>query len=395
MILFFNSVTTIALSLLVLSARGFPRQGMPRRNIRSCSPSEDRRNAILFDSPRIKIVGKAFALPNDENESEKWTMEEDWALLDNLPLFTMSSMTETRTFWTQLWSANAILFSRKKPEDLYQRVQELECRRASRREGQKTKLENDEKSHDRQSPSLTFGASPPVLENWKIEGSDNKVVGQVVSNASGQRTIWFNYHVIGRLEGDPFADKSSSVAPLFPGGYIEAIGGRVYELGQPMLLDEWEKYKANTSSNEREKIDAGDPVRGGGESLKSSAWLFTGSTAAISAFVSSTILSACIGYGAGLSIIQDSSHHHTAASRVPTMLTVETVLAGPSQNGVGMSSQSPTTLSREELKTRAQYKVLREEKLLEKISQRLELDKQNLRQLEQEQQQSPSSKLLP
>jgi hypothetical protein len=239
-----------------------------------------------------------------------------------------------------------------------------------------------------------------------LEANDNKVVGQVtIKGGVGKRTIWFNYHVIGRLEGDPFADKSSSVASLFPGGYVEAIGGRFYELGQPMMLEEWGQKQTNAMTNKQENIVT-DTVKGGDMSSTGSPWWLPGSTAAVSALLSSTILSACIGYGAGLSMIQDSSYHHeTTASK--------TVVAGPSQNsGIKMlppSSSSKSVLavgvksstlsdanqkpSVEELRARAQYRVLREERLLNKISQRLEIDKQELKQLEEQEEQS--SRLLP
>ena len=407
MTLSFNKIALItALSYLLLSVKCFPRRAIPSRTDRSRrhgrAQRSDERNAIFFDSPPIANAGVQFSLLGDERESENWTMEEDWALIDNLPLFTVSSTTETKTFWTQLLSDNAILFATKEPEDLFRRVKELEYQRASRLERQETKLKNDENNHEQLSQSLTFGASPPVLENWKIgmEAKDNKVVGQVNMDSSGQRTIWFHYHVIGRLEGDPFAEKSSSVVSLFPGGYIEAIGGRVYELGQPLLLDEWGTDEINAFSNKQETINAA-PVKGDDESSTASQWWIPGSTAAISALVSSTILSACIGYGAGLSIIQDSSYHYTTPSG-PKMLTIETVLAGP-QKGVNAPSQSSISYnlppnqkaSTEELRERVQYKVLREERLLNKISQRLELDKHNLKQLEeQEQQEQQSSRLL-
>lgn len=412
MTLFINLITVIAaLSYLVLSVEGFPRRAIPSRTARHTRPGDvcrsDERNVIFFDSPPTANVGAKFVVVGNDEGSVNWTLEEDWALIDNLPLFTVSSTLETKTFWTQLWSANAILFSTKKTEDLYRRVQELEYQRDARLERHETKFQ-------KRSPSLRFGSSPPVLENWKIdmEGNDNRVVGQVDIESSGHRTIWFHYHMIGRLTGDPFADKSSSVVSLFPGGYIEAVGGRVYELGQPMLLDKWETKTNSELNNQQQKIDVG-PVRGDDESSATSRWWIPGSTAAISALVSSTILSACIGYGAGLSIIQDSSYHHTTPPP-PKMLTVETVLAGPSQKGYKIPSQSSALAagtrqssisdslspdqrpSTEELRTRTEYKVLREEQLLKKISQRLELDKQTLKQLEeQQQQQQQSSDLLP
>eukprot|EP00536_Pseudo-nitzschia_multiseries_P000757 jgi/Psemu1/300298/fgenesh1_kg.9_\ len=81
----------------------------------------------------------------------------------------------------------------------------------------------------------------------------------------------------------------------------------------------------------------------------------------------------------------------TALQRTESMV----VQAGPSS----LESLRPTP-STEELRARAQYRVLREERLIKKISQRLEIDKQNLqkfeeRQQQQQQQQQQSSGLHP
>jgi len=408
--LFVTIVAIAALSYLMISVEGFHWRAIPRRTARSSSPSHagrsDKRNAIFVGSPPMATTALSdkVGVLDDEEEQESennWTMEEDWVLIDNLPLFTVSSTAETRTFWTQLWSANGILFSTKQPEDLYRRALELKEQRAvsSRLERQEKKLQNAEKNNNPQQSqsSLTFGASPPVLENWKIdlEANDNRVVGRVgMKDSTGQRTIWFHYHVIGRLEGDPFADQSSSAVSLFPGGYIEAVGGRVYELGQPMSLNEWGKETTNIMfNNKQEKIDANTVRKNNDESSTISPWWLPGSTAAVSALVSSTILSACIGYSAGLSIVPDGSHHYQATSPItPTMmLNSSSKAAAAGTKAPTISDSSYQLPSIEERRASTQYKVLREERLVKKISQRLEIDKQNLKQLEEQEQQQQSS----
>ncbi len=422
-----KSTTVMVASLcLALSTEAFPRLAIPggrttRYTATTTSPIRpshvvvrglDERKAIIIGAHQMVPSGTQLSSVDGRQESEAWTLQEDWALMDNLRKFTVSSSTETRTFWTQLWAVNSILFSTKQPEELYKRVQELESQEIAG----KTKLlqSEEERQESTRSPSfsLTFGPSPPVLENWKIEtqGDWNQVVGQIRTNGSGQRTIWFHYHVIGRLEGDPFADSSSSAVTLFPGGYVEAVGGRIYELGQPMLLDDWGVDNAKSMQQHSTERKSGDATSTSTESSIFSKWWVPGSTAAISALVSSTILSACIGYGAGLAIISDSSHHHTPPP-TPTMLNVETVLAGPSHNSAKLPSQSSSltrqaatnrlgtdqTASTEELKARTEYRILREERLLRRISEKLELDKQNLKQLEEreQQEQSSSSQLRP
>ena len=391
-----------ALSYIVLSVTGFPLYDIPRRNIcsrRSNIVNNERIDADLMGSSLPATISNRNTPTNDDEGLEKWTMEEDWALVDNLPLFTVSSTIETRTFWTQLWSANPIIFSTKGPEDLYKRAIELKKERDLREEQQKVESKKFENDH------LIFGASPPVLENWKIDpdAKENMVVGQVTTKDNpGKRTVWFHYHVIGRLQGDPFVDNSSLTASLFPGGFIEAVGGRIYELGQPLSLDEWGK-QTNLFGNQKEAI-AIDSRRNDKEVSRISQWLLPGSTAAITAFLSSTILSACIGYGAGLSIIHDGSHSHQTTYSTPT------VLADPSQSGIKMQQQlssypvpAPATrtdiskpnlkTSTEELRAKTQYKVLREEQFLKKIYLQLEADREFLNQLEEQQEQA--SRLLP
>lgn len=377
------------LSHLVDFAKSFPPQYVLRRI------HGEKTNRSVSRNIRFDAGNQEGPDVDNEGESINWTMEEDWALIDNLPLFTVSTTSETKTFWAQLWSANPILFAKKQPHDLQQRIQELQ-REINRRET------SEKENGGIGRKSLVFGDSPPVLDNWKLdlEQHGNKIGGQLVERSlGGRRTIWFHYHSIGRLEGDPFADQASSVTPLLPGGYIEAIGGRIYELGQPMLLDKWDQVETRKIPTiEKYHIDRKD-YDGGDEHSSTSRWWLPSSTAAISALVSSTILSACIGYGAGLSIIQDGSNHHHIPQPTPTMLTVETVLAGPSQSSSSMivpatKSSDPNALpSIQERQARAQYRVLREERLLKKISQRLEVDKQNLKQLDNEVQQS--SRLLP
>ncbi len=354
----------VALVCIIGTAEAFPRRAIPSGTTRC-----------------VVAGGTRLASAEDPKESEHWTLQEDWALMDNVSKFTVSSTTETKTFWTQLWSANAILFSAKQPKELYKRAQQLDSH----------EITDHPRTKHKTSPSLKFGPSPLVLEHWKIEteGDCNRVVGQINTNGSGQRTIWFHYHVIGRLEGDPFADSSSSTVSLFPGGYIEAVGGRIYELGQPMVFEDWSTDKPKAVGTAPQET----PETTSNESTVFSKWWIPGSTAAISALVSSTILSACIGYGAGLSIISDSSHHPTTPP-TPTMLTVESVLAGPSHSTASNTLPTQQTASTEELRARTQYRVVREEKLLQRISERLELDKQHFKQLEEQQKQEESPSQL-
>jgi len=98
------------------------------------------------------------------------------------------------TFWTALSSSNAALCQRS-PAECAQRAAQLA----------------------QNSTTLEFGREPKVLEAWS-RLADGRVVGRLDA-----RTVWLTVETEGRLASDP---RSSA-------GYIETIGGRVYELGEP------------------------------------------------------------------------------------------------------------------------------------------------------------------
>ncbi|KAL3926419.1 MAG: hypothetical protein SGBAC_013483 [Bacillariaceae sp.] len=247
-----------------------------------------------------------------------------------------------------------------------------------------------------QLPKFTVGEGEfCLLSQWSIEWDrkDSKVVGQLQD--AGGRTIWLNYHCIGRLSGDPLSDASSpSVLQLVSGGYLEAMGGRIYELGEArerrgatttsssssLLVDH--DYSMDTpplqqamdAAKKREKMNE-LTKKEQGESLD---WLLPPVSASVSAFLACTVLSACIGYGAGLSIIADDRHpqDHSATS-IPTATTTTTTTT---------SSSTATTPSLAEQKARAEYRILKEQRLLQRMTERLEADQKALLELQQRQQ---------
>ena len=123
-----------------------------------------------------------------------WCDEEDWALIDSMPEFTVGSGSMTATFWTALSSSNAVLCQRS-PSECERRARLLTAENAS----------------------LNFGGEPMVLCGW-TRLANGRFTGRL-----DDRTVWLTVDVEGRLASDP---RSGA-------GYIETIGGRVYELGEP------------------------------------------------------------------------------------------------------------------------------------------------------------------
>ena len=71
--------------------------------------------------------------------------------------------------------------------------------------------------------------SPPVLQEWSLDGTR-------LSGTLDKRTVWLQYQSMGRLDGDPAGDTGNDANTSIltsPGGFVEAVGGRVYELGSP------------------------------------------------------------------------------------------------------------------------------------------------------------------
>ena len=304
-------------------------------------------------APRLFV---AFPFPVDDSKSEdesssssSWSLEEDWALADQIPRFTVGGDDSSdhaghiRTFWAQL-AASTPELSRKDTTQLIQRAHELNHTDHSKRR------------------RLIFGESPPVLQQWQLDLDQRQAVGQTHDG----RTIWISVLSVGRLKGDPFSnmDVSPSVFSLVPGGYLEAVGGKIYELGEPKngILDNLSEYTSRSSTKKQEQEDK----EAQSTEMK---WWVPATTGTVSAMVASTVLSACIGYGAGLSIIQDESGpHHSSTTR-------SSYSSSPSY----YSSQSQT--SYEERRAQYESKVLREERLLQQVSQRLENDRQELNDL--------------
>mmetsp|Transcript_9284 Transcript_9284/g.25135 ORF Transcript_9284/g.25135 Transcript_9284/m.25135 type:complete len:388 (-) Transcript_9284:127-1290(-) len=322
--------------------------------------------------------------PAPEPQGAGWSIEEEWALLDQLPKFTVGEGGNARTFWAQLQLATPLLSNRDEAELLQH------C--AAARSGESTQ-------------TMVFGPSPPMLNHWTV-AADGRISGQTEEG----RSVWMTTHVIGRLQGDPLVDSSSvgsgAVCQMMPGGYIEAVGGRVYELGHPLKVSIQSNMNGDASPQDTARRTAlahgsnfwgnahnsADGVNDGfGTSRNKTPWWLPATTATIASMVSVSVLSACIGYGAGLSILSDGSHTESSMTQVsaahitPVSITTATSMSASS---IRTTSDNKIEPSISEQRARTEARVLREERVMQVISGKLEQDMSQLvklRQLEHQQ----------
>jgi len=141
----------------------------------------------------IVRVARVGALTMAEADEKKWTQSEDWALADAVPQFTVGQSSSVSTFWTALATTTPELGSRSATE----------CERRF------AKLDAEEPA----------GKQPPVLEDWsKLD--DGRYTGRLAGQSS---FVWLTVALEGRLASDPRTDEP---------GYVEAIGGQIYELSR-------------------------------------------------------------------------------------------------------------------------------------------------------------------
>ena len=127
-------------------------------------------------------------------EKSDWQSDEDWALLDSVPAYSAGSGGRVVTFWEALSAATPALSSRTAAE-CEARARELTAKETS--------------------AAIKCGSQPPLLEDWAML-PDGRYTGTV-----GGRAVWLTVEVAGRLASDPRPTP----------GYVEVMGGQVYELG--------------------------------------------------------------------------------------------------------------------------------------------------------------------
>ena len=148
------------------------------------------------------------AVAEDEDELA-WRDAEDWALADGAPAFTVGRGPQTCTFWTALIAATPELAARS-PAACESRWRVLAAAKGKAAKGKAAKG----------TAGTAVGPQPPVLSDWQ-RLADGRYAGRL-SGETG--FIWLTVALEGRLDSDPRTDVP---------GYIEAVGGRIYELGTP------------------------------------------------------------------------------------------------------------------------------------------------------------------
>ena len=311
---------------------------------------------------------------NDTNDTTEWTMSQDWALLDSVPEFTVGEDVHARTFWAQL-AASTPMLSPFTEADLQQRYAAM--------------LWNDYDpiSVDHPAPSATFSSpapplpllrSPQVLQDWKVlseEGPSFRMSGVM----SDGRAIWFPIQTVGKFESDPKSldmEVKTRVGAT-AGGFVEAVGGRVYELGQPaaMKLNHEEQISERVTSVVLPKQEKDGKSAMTLEALRRFPWV-SATTATMSALFASSILSAAIGYGSGLGIASIEARESSlrSASSLPPSAVVLRQHSRTSGSVVIMQSRMAGTQSVSEQRERAEERVHQEQRLLERMLERLEKD---------------------
>lgn len=289
---------------------------------------------------------------DDEDDDVEWSLEADWALADGAPRFTVGVDDGVRrTFWTQLRASTPELTGVDE-SSLRERYETLSRRRRT--------FENDEDE-----PLPPVGPSPDVLEDWEVDERSSRITGTL----SDGRSVWFVAQTVGRLEGDVVVDddfgasSSSNELGGRPGGYAEAVGNRVYELGtaRRRRRDDARVVEARNNGGLFSRLPTFN------ESSSSSStppplWRST-TTAALSALLATALLSASVGFGAGLGLSYERS----------------TEAVGGDQAVVRVADPSAR-----EARARAEARVLWREREIRLLDDRLAQDRARLGALERE-----------
>mmetsp|Transcript_23932 Transcript_23932/g.33458 ORF Transcript_23932/g.33458 Transcript_23932/m.33458 type:complete len:223 (+) Transcript_23932:3-671(+) len=132
------------------------------------------------------------------------------------------------------------------------------------------------------------------------------------------------------------------------------------------------------------------------DTASSTPWMIA-LTSSVSAFLAASVLSAAIGYGAGLGIISDTSMGPPRggdATPLPTT-TIKIVDSSAPRRAstTGIIPREETSVSEQRARTEA--RVLKEERLLRGITERLSKDQVKLVELQRQEQTEPSTLVFP
>ena len=245
----------------------------------------------------------------------EWRDKEDWALADSVPQFTVGSGESVATFWQALAAATP----------------ELAGRTASECESRWGELE----------PQQRIGPQPPVLEDWE-KLPDGRYSGRV----NGGSSVWLTVALEGKLSQDPRLDEP---------GYIEAVGGKIFELSRASAV---RRSEAATGAAPPAALTA--PTKE--VALAAAAVLFAGGA----------------GFGLGTSVAPPP-----ALPPPPPQVTKVFIAPGASTRRTPMDAPSadpraaiPLTVG--EQRERAELRVDRDKTKLQMLQQRLKEDEQRV-----------------
>jgi len=347
---------------------------------------------------------------NNYNEKEEgdWSKKAEWALVDIVPKYTVySTSTEGSvvTFWTQLLHSTMEIQSKRSEMEAWRRYKEL-CN--------DMRYKKDTENKELQ----PAGPSPSLLQDWRImDGEKTIFIGGTLSE-NGNR-IWFPLQSIGRLANDPMGElmmnDSTSWSLLNPtsleGGYAEASGGTIYELGYAAkaltstttnpIRNDFQMETATTIKEEGKSKQLMDKLNSMLSGQNSSN--IEGAVATISAVLATSILSLYIGFGMGAGTAFSSGANVARTTLPPSSLpkaviVLKTLPPSSSSTSTSTSTSASTTMvgpSATELRARQETRVLRERRLIDNVSRRLEVDEMKLVDLmKQEQADATSTAIL-
>jgi len=260
-------------------------------------------------------------------------------------------------------------------------------------------------------PLPSAGPSPPILSDWTLRYPSSSSRGRGLNNeggtvfvggtlSGGGGKIWFPLLRMGKLVDDPFDDNDSSqfdeVLSYSSGGYVEAVGGRIYELGRYVPPSGNTDGDVSGSGNEinnnnNNNNNNNKSLWGNGNNDPLVSWPFVseGIFSAASAFVATVLLSGYLGFGLGAGntaamISSQSSTTFGSSSLSPPVTVVVTKSLATKQ-----ASSSPSAVLRveqtlSEKRARQEVRVYREERAITFMTERLVSDQDRLKELRAE-----------
>jgi hypothetical protein len=325
----------------------------------------------------------------DFNDVDSWELQEDWLLMDQVPLFTVHATSRVQTiggmmhergdhssatFWTQLRHSTPLL-SYKNEEELENRYRVLRQRQFDEEESN-TNYVTGEKGMGGKN-MIQCGKSPELLTEWwteKYSHADDHGAGAMMMGGellNGSR-IWFPLSQAGTLQGNHLRSLDDWHGDDHEQwNYAEAMGGHVYELCIPR------RHHTTKKDTTRKSIDI--------SAINSEIvpWL-SSRNGSIFAIFTASILSAAIAFSA------DPLRQATGTSAAQITPTPITIIVQRSR----LPSSSPTSIcpytngatditemSLSAQRAHQELKVEREKTTVQHVQDRLKLDELKLKDL--------------